>query len=98
MDTEEDKNAASIQVEVFAAPGCKNCGRAKEVLKKLVEELGGERIRWREVNVVEELDYAIRLGILSTPAIAVDGELLFASLPSEKKLRRALEAKLRPEG
>lgn len=83
-----------IRVEVFAAPGCRNCGKAKDILKKLAAELGGERIQLREVNVVEEIDYAVKLGVLSTPAIAIDGELVFASLPSEQKLRRALEEKL----
>ncbi len=43
------------------------------------------------------MDYAVKLGVLSTPAIAVDGELLFSSLPSEKKLRQTLERMLREE-
>lgn len=87
----------SIHVEVFSSPGCGKCGHAREVLKKLAEELGGGRIHWHEVNVLEEMDHAVKLGVLSTPAIAVNGKLLFTSLPSVKKLRQVLEAALQEE-
>ena len=84
----------TIRVEVFSSPGCGKCGHAREVLQKLAEEIGGGRIHWREVNVLDEMDLAVQLGVLSTPAIAVNGKLLFTSLPSAKKLRKALEAAL----
>ncbi len=82
----------TIKIEVFSSPGCGKCGHAKTILQKLAQELGG--IEWREVNVLEELDYAVALGVLSTPAIAIDGELVFAGLPSAAKLRADLEARL----
>ncbi len=84
----------SIKVEVFSSPGCSKCGHAKEALRKLVDELGGDKIDWREVNILDELDYAVELGVLSTPAIAIDGELVFSGLPSVRKLRAALESRL----
>ncbi|MEK7815489.1 MAG: thioredoxin family protein [Pseudomonadota bacterium] len=84
-----------LKVEVFSSPGCAKCGHAKDVLKKVAEEVGGSRIEWREVNVLDDMDYAVKLGVLSTPAIAVNGELLFTALPSEKKLRKVLEQRLR---
>jgi len=84
-----------LKVEVFSSPGCAKCGHAKDVLRKVAEEVGGERIEWREVNVLDDMDYAVRLGVLSTPAIAVNGELLFTGLPSERKLRKVLERRLR---
>ncbi len=84
----------SIQVEVFTAPGCGKCGRAKDVLKAVVETWSDNGIEWREVNILDEIDYAVRLGVLSTPAIAIDGELVFTALPSEKKLRQLIEKRL----
>lgn len=86
-----------MKIEVFSSPGCAKCGHAKDVLKKVAEEVGGSRIEWREVSVLDEMDYAVQLGVLSTPAIAVNGKLVFTSLPSEKKLRRTLEWLLREE-
>lgn len=78
------------KVEVFSSPGCGKCGHARECCAGLADELGG--IDWREVNVLEEMDYAVSLGVLSTPAIAIDGALVFTGLPSAAKLRAALEA------
>lgn len=83
-----------LKVEIFSSPGCSKCGHAKATLKKLAAEMGPDRIQWREVNVLDELDYAVSLGVLSTPAIAINGELQFASLPSVKALRRELAARL----
>ncbi len=88
----------TIKVEVFSSPGCGKCGHAKEVLRKIAEEIGGGRIEWREVNVLDEMDYAVRLGVLSTPAIAVNGKLVFTALPSAAKLRQTLEQELREGG
>lgn len=84
----------AIKVEVFSSPGCGKCGHAREMLRRLAEEIGTGRIAWREVNVLEEMDYAVSLGVLSTPAIAINGKLEFTSLPSARKLRQVLEKQL----
>ena len=87
----------TINVEVFSSPGCGKCGHAKDVLRTIAQEMG-DQIAWREVNILEELDYAVRLGVMSTPAIAVNGKLVFTALPSAAKLRLALEQALRASG
>ncbi len=84
----------SINVEVFSSPGCSKCGHARELLKKIAQEKGGDCLRWREVDILEELDYAVQLGVLSTPAIAIDGELIFTGLPSARKLQILLEQRI----
>ncbi len=33
-----------LKVEVFSSPGCAKCSHAKDVLKKVAEEVGGSRI------------------------------------------------------
>ena len=83
-----------IQIEVFSSPGCSRCGQVFDVLQTITQEFGAERIEWREVNVLDELDYAVGLGVLSMPAIAIDGELVFKSHPSAVKLRDALQERL----
>jgi thioredoxin-like negative regulator of GroEL len=84
-----------VKVEIFYSPGCARCGKAKDLLRKIAADIGGGRIALREVSVLEELDYAVSLGVLSTPAIAVDGKLAFTSLPPSGRLRAMLEQKLR---
>lgn len=86
----------TINIEVFSSPGCSKCGHAKEILRKVAEELDADRITWREINILDELDYSVKMGVMSTPAIAIDSELVFSGLPSSKKLRSYLENKLNP--
>jgi len=83
-----------IKVEVFSSPGCGKCMQAKAVLKAIAEELGQDKVTWRDVNILEEMDYAVDLGVMSTPAMAIDGELVFSSLPSSAKLRSELDRRL----
>jgi predicted DsbA family dithiol-disulfide isomerase len=83
-----------ITVEVFTSPGCAKCGEAKARLRRAAAELDAHRIVWREVGVLDDLDRAVALGVMSAPAIAIDGELAFVGLPSERALRAALEARL----
>lgn len=91
-----------MNIEVFSSPGCAKCGHAKEVLRKLAhdlnEQFGSAKIHWRDVNILDEMDHAVELGVLSTPSIAIDGELVFTSLPSAKKLRAELESRLGQDG
>ena len=86
-----------IRIEVFSSPGCSRCGQVFDVLQTITQEFGAERIEWREVNVLEELEYAVELGVLSMPAIAIDGELVFKSHPSTVKLRDALDVRLQAQ-
>ena len=86
-----------IKVEVFSSPGCNRCDQVFDILRTISQELGAERIEWREVNVLDELDYAVELGVLSMPAIAIDGELVFKNHPSTDKLREALATRLQAQ-
>ena len=84
-----------IKLEVFSSPGCSKCAHAKALLRKVAMEFGSNVVEWREVNILKELDYSIKLGVLSTPAIAVNGELVFSGLPSQGKLRDFIRDKLK---
>ena len=83
-----------LNIEIFSSPGCGKCGHAKAILEKLATEIGGDKIKWREVNILDELDHAVELGVMTTPSIAINGELVFASLPSATKLSAELERRL----
>lgn len=84
-----------VLVEVLTAFGCGHCQKAQALVQSVVDEFQCGQVRYRAVNVVEEIDYAVQLQVLSTPAVALDGWLAFASLPSPKKLRIAIEARLK---
>ncbi|MDZ4142552.1 MAG: thioredoxin family protein [Methylotenera sp.] len=81
----------TVKIEVIAAQGCRKCASAQDELRAVaVSVLGEGRLVWREINVLEELDYAVSLGVLTMPAIAVNGELTFPSLPTPEQFRAAL--------
>ncbi|MDZ4262285.1 MAG: thioredoxin family protein [Pseudomonadota bacterium] len=81
----------SIKIELITAPGCGKCLAAQDQLRAIATAVLGENgVVWREINVLKELDYAVSLGVLSMPAIAVNGELKFSSLPTPEQFRTML--------
>lgn len=84
----------TILVEVFSAPGCAKCAVAREALKAVAESLGRGAVTWRDLNLLEEMDRAVELGVMSPPSIAIDGELVFPKLPTPEKLRAELLKRL----
>lgn len=85
----------TILVEVFSAPGCSKCADARDALKSVAESVGKGAVTWRDLNVLEEMDHAVELGVMSPPSIAIDGELVFPKLPTPEKLRAELLKRLR---
>lgn len=81
----------TVKIDVIAAPGCEKCAGAQGELRAVAASVLGEgRLVWREINVLEQLDYAVSLGVLAMPAIAVNGELKFSSLPTPEQFRAEL--------
>jgi len=87
--------ATPIIIELFSASTCQRCGNAKKRIQSLVKKLGDDRVVYRELDVLAELDYAVSLGVLTTPAIAIDGELIFAAIPSLKRLADELQHRMK---
>ena len=83
-----------IHIELFTSAHCNRCDKAKAQLQNLIYELGCDRFAYRVVDIVGELDYVVELGVLNTTAITIEGELVFSSMPSKKKLRDALRKRL----
>jgi thioredoxin len=74
-----------MRVELFYTPGCEKCADVKDELKATAEKLIPDLV-WRELNVLDEIDYAVELGVLTLPSIAIDGEVVFSSLPTSRQL------------
>jgi len=80
------------KIEILSAPGCKNCVKAFTLAETVVSELNDKSIALRLVNIVDELDYAVSLGLLATPGIAINGRLIFTSIPSKIDLKQAIQS------
>ena len=79
-----------IKVELIAASGCTKCAGKRKELKAAAAEVAKDQLKWREVDVLDEIDYVVRLGVLTLPAIAINGKLVFKSLPSGKEMKREI--------
>ena len=79
-----------MKVELFQTNGCNSCTTMRETLKS-VAEAAVPGVVWRDVDVMTELDYAIEVGVLSLPAMVVDGVHVFSSLPTVAQLTKELQ-------
>ncbi len=86
--------AAAITIELFSASTCNRCSEAKKRIQILIDELGDDRVEYRELDVLEELDYAVTMGILTTPSIVINGQLVFVGMPSLKQFNSELKSRL----
>ncbi len=87
----------SVRVELIHVPGCERCADSREALRQAAQAAIGDALEWRDLNVIEHLDYAVSLGVLTLPAVAINGRLVFSSLPTPEQLKRALEEPTIPE-
>ena len=82
----------TINVELLFAGGCAKCAEARAALREEAEALGAH---WHETDVGRNPNRAVDLGVVSTPALAIDGDLVFKALPSVSALRKAIRARAR---
>ncbi|MBU0527537.1 MAG: thioredoxin family protein [Candidatus Micrarchaeota archaeon] len=59
-----------MKIEILGS-GCANCRRLEENAKKAVSELGMKI----EISKVTDMTKIIEFGVMSTPAIAIDGKV-----------------------
>ena len=74
---------------MFYTPGCSECVAAHAKLRSAAQEAVKD-LEWREISVLDDLDHAVELGVLTLPSIAIDGELVFTSMPTVAQLHDAL--------
>jgi thioredoxin 1 len=79
-----------VSVELFFAAGCSKCAEVRDALRTAAESAG--RVEWKEIDIAKNPDRAVDAGVVSTPAVAIDGKLRFASLPSAAELQHAIRA------
>ncbi len=60
-----------MEIKVLG-PGCKKCKTLEEATRKAVAEMGIDA----NVTKVEDMLEMMKLGVLTTPALVVDGEVV----------------------
>jgi glutaredoxin len=82
-----------MKIDLFYADGCGNCNAARRELKSAVLAAFSGDVVWNEIDIVSNLDHAVALGVLTVPAIAIDGTLVFSRLPTARQLVAELTAR-----
>ncbi len=79
-----------MRIEIFTSPGCSRCHRATEMIRETLKQLP-DSVEITELNVLDHLAYATRLGVYTTPTIALNGKLVFRGVPSKRQVMEFVE-------
>lgn len=80
-----------MKIELFFAASCNHCAAVRAGLRAAAESLPD--VHWSEVDISKEPMRAVDAGIVSTPALAIDGDLVFGTSPTADALKAAIEAR-----
>lgn len=89
-----DNRRSKVIVEVLTAAGCQHCRSTQALVQDAIAEINDNRLHYREINILDDIDYAVQLGLISAPGIAVNSELVFPARPSKAKLLRLIRDRL----
>ncbi len=78
-------------VTLLTKADCHFCGRAKEILERLANEIAFE-LRLVDLDGPLGQDLVAEHGVLFAPGVLIDGQLSSYGRPSERRLRRDLTA------
>ncbi|UOR12112.1 thioredoxin family protein [Halobacillus amylolyticus] len=70
-------------------PGCKSCEATKKRVQDVLKDFPS--VQFGEIDSLEEPERIESLGVMTSGAIVIDGEVVFSSLPKEKVLRHKIE-------
>jgi len=84
----------AVHLELFYSPYCPRCRRACRQLRALATAWPSEQLQLSELDVVQELDRAVALGVQRTPSLAIDGELLAGPVPAPGALDALVRQRL----
>ena len=81
-----------VLIEVLTSPTCRYCDAAKLLVSKVVEDVKTSipEIRVKIIDLKEHPEVGYKYDVMATPAIAIDGKLVFVGVPKEDELRRIL--------
>ncbi|MFP4006314.1 MAG: thioredoxin family protein [Candidatus Hadarchaeia archaeon] len=77
-----------MKVEILG-PGCPNCKKLEDLTRKAMKDISEEKI---ELEKVEDPGEIASRGVMSTPALVVDGEIKISGrIPSKQEIREILD-------
>ena len=87
------KDKKSIKIEMFFTLTCPNCRIMKHMLDELLPGFG-DKFELNRINASMPVGMirSMKLGIHAVPALLIDNELVFRSVPTKKELVEKLNS------
>ncbi|MHB8074964.1 thioredoxin family protein [Desulfosporosinus fructosivorans] len=80
-----------MEIEILGS-GCSNCAKLEKVTKEGIAQLGIEA----QVEKVEDMQKIMSYGVMSTPALVINGVVkLVGKVPNKAKIIEILEKELK---
>lgn len=79
-----------LRLEFFYSPYCPRCRQAREHLRSIAADWPAGELSLSELDVLQHLDRAVAAGVLRTPALAINGELVAGPVPARRRLESML--------
>lgn len=78
-----------VKVEILSSPGCHSCETAKKKIHQIVEEMREEipDLEVKEHDVTEAPELMAEHQIMSTPAILVNGKVVYTGVPKRETIQ-----------
>ena len=74
----------SLHLRILGASSCANCENLKKNCMQAVEELGIKA----KVEKVEDIAELLKLGVMQTPALVINGELVsYGRVPEKEEVK-----------
>jgi len=68
-----------VIVELLHIPGCVRCADTREALRQAARAVARDELIWRDLDVIEHMDYAGTLGVRALQAVAINGRRAVSS-------------------
>jgi len=83
-----------VTIEILTTSlGCAKCERALDIIHDITKKYKG-KIRVVETDIVKNPEKLTKFGVMSTPAIIINGKLVFEGAPNKEALKKKIEALL----
>lgn len=81
-----------VEIELFYSPHCQRCAAARRRVRALLAAPADRKFIYYERNVLENLERAVEMGVIATPALVIGGRLVNTGGWREARLRALLTA------
>ena len=84
-----------ITLEILTTSlGCAKCDRAMDIIHSITKKYKG-KVKVIETDIIKNPEKLTQFGIMSTPAIIIDGKLAFEGTPNKDKLDKKIKEVLK---